>query len=361
MSNQKPQITNDECREIKAANKVTDNVVLIGIRGYYPDSFGKRGENDRGVYDDAIILISSRRFETFRANTDPSVYRAGIASMKTGVHRYYKGKHKNRYWALRLVGEQVPVTRDNQSGTKVGIALNIHKGGNRTTGSEGCQTLMPNDWDDFIEIVYDEMKHFEQQTIPYILIDEKDRRRGAFKMPTVVKAQAPKVEDDKDDILEIQNSNSQTEPSSAIQSNTNQNTANSAFNNPTQVQSATNQNVGSNFDLGGYANKAQETFSKAQGTVENAAQTFDQIQSIINALGNRKDSVKSLWTLVSQIVLQPIWALLAFFLAIPTEMWIVVAIIAGVVALLYLHRQNSLGKVRELGRLKILELAEFLK
>lgn len=360
MSNQKPQITKDESREIKAANKVIDEVVLIGIRGYYLDTFGKRGENDRNVYDDVILLLSPRRFKAFRANTDPSVYRAGIATMKTGVHRYYKGKHKKRYWALRLVGEQVPVSRDGQNGTKVGIALNIHKGGNRTTGSEGCQTLMPNDWDEFIELVYEEMEHYDQANIPYILIEEKDRRRGAFKMPTVVKA--PVVEKGDEDILGNQVQHSQTELPSVIQSNTNQNnSANSAINNPNQVQSATNQNAGTNFDFGGYINKAQETFSEAQGTAENAAQTYDQLQSVINTISNRKDSVKSLWTLVCQLVLQPLWALLAFFLAIPTEMWIVVAIIAGIVALLYLHRQNSLGKVREMARLKVLDLAELLK
>ena len=177
----KPQISVTEIREILAANKVTDKVCIIGIRGYYLDSMGKRGENDRNVYDDCIIVISPRRFEAFQANTDPSIYKKGVATMVVGVHRYCKGKHKGRYWALRLVGERVAVTRDRQ-GASIGVALNIHKGGRRTTGSLGCQTIQPDDWDDFIESVYDEMDFYGQKTIPYVLIDERERRAGKFKM-----------------------------------------------------------------------------------------------------------------------------------------------------------------------------------
>ncbi len=48
--------------------------------------------NDRGIYDDAIIVIdrSKRLVRTFNANTDPSAFRKGIATLKPGVHRYKK-------------------------------------------------------------------------------------------------------------------------------------------------------------------------------------------------------------------------------------------------------------------------------
>jgi hypothetical protein len=173
-----PKLSRQDVESLLRAKGVTDKVALVGIRGYYLDSMGKRGANDRGMYDDAIFVVSPRRFAAFRANTDPSIYRAGIATLKTGVHRYYKGKHKGLYWALRLVGEQAPVMRDGQTGTKTGIALNIHKGGNRSTGSLGCQTLMPSDWDEFIEMVYDEMDAYGQKQVPYLLVDEVERRRG---------------------------------------------------------------------------------------------------------------------------------------------------------------------------------------
>jgi hypothetical protein len=175
----RPKIGRQDVVRILAKFGVQDPVALVGIRGYYLDSQGKAGTNDRGIYDDAIILITPKSCISFVGNTDPSVFRPGIATMKPGVHRYYKGKHKQRYWALRLVGETVPVTRDGQTGTKTGVALNIHKGGFRTTGSEGCQTIHPQYWDEFIELVYDAMDAAGMKTIPYCLIEEVERRRDA--------------------------------------------------------------------------------------------------------------------------------------------------------------------------------------
>lgn len=175
----KPRLSRADIENLLIQKGVTDKVVLVGIRGYYLDSMGKKGANDRNVYDDAIFVISPTEFESFQANTDPSINRKGVATMKTGVHRYHKGKHRNSYWALRLVGDRVPVTRDGQ-GDSVGIALNIHKGGRRKTGSLGCQTLMPEDWDDFIELVYDQMDNYGQDTIPYVLVEEVERRAQPF-------------------------------------------------------------------------------------------------------------------------------------------------------------------------------------
>ena len=362
MSSQKPQISKNESLEIKSANKVTDQVVLIGIRGYYLDSLGKRGENDRNVYDDAIIVLSSRRFEAFRANTDPSIYRLGIATMKTGVYRYYKGKHKNRYWALRLVGEQVPVTRDGQDGTKVGIALNIHKGGNRTTGSEGCQTLMPSDWDDFIEIVYDEMAFCNQKTIPYILIDEKDRRRGTFKSPLLAEKEIDNllIRFDKDEPAaqvgdNIQNPVSNPAPNPAAQSSVSQSpktSASAALPVPPKLDLPS---------LGGYITGAQQKAAQAQDAIGSVLGTVDQIKIIKDAIDSRKDGAKSLWATVLQAVYQTAWAVVAFLIGLPVEVWIVVAAIVGIVGLAYLYRQISLGKVRDMARLELLRLAEILK
>jgi hypothetical protein len=376
MSN-KPNISRRESEDILLANQTTDKLAIIAIRGYYANSFGKRGENDRGVYDDAIIIISARKFETFRANTDPSVYRKHIATMKTGVHRYYKGKHKNRYWALRLVGEQVTVTRDGESGDKIGVALNIHKGGNRTTGSEGCQTLMPADWDDFIELVYDEMDFYGQKTVPYVLIDEKDRRSGVFKMPHITgkdfslddrEIDNLLIRFDKDESAALPTvSNQQSTPAEkpALIPLTPENVSQPQTScvSPQPIQhiwagTAEQLSVPSN---DGYLTGVQAKIEKAQDYIGTAMSAGDQVKEVMATLNENKDSKKSLWTIISQTFLQIFWAIFGVFAGIPREVWLVVAVIVAGITFYYLYRQITLGKIRETARLKILDVAASLK
>jgi lysozyme len=157
---------------------IDSGVAIVGIRGYYLDTMGEVGKNDRGIYDDAIIVVSDNVHASFNANTDPSIFRKGIASLKTGLHLYKKGKHGISrgpgYPALRPAAkdEALPVTRDGQ-GDSFGIAINIHKGGYKTTSSEGCQTIYPDQWQGFINLVYCEMERFGQKTIPYLLLENK--------------------------------------------------------------------------------------------------------------------------------------------------------------------------------------------
>jgi lysozyme len=154
----------------------TEEVYLIGIRGYYLDTMGKPGVNDRGIYDDCICIVAPNLFLAFNANTDPSAFRESIATLIPGRHLYKKGKHKisgpNPYQALRPAtdDESLPVTRDGKEGVFKGIAINIHKGGYTTTSSEGCQTVYPDQWKEFIDTVYAQMKQFNQHYIPYNLV-----------------------------------------------------------------------------------------------------------------------------------------------------------------------------------------------
>jgi lysozyme len=175
----RPQQAKSKTQALLTKARVADEVALVGIRGYYRDTMGEVGKNDRGIYDDAIFLISPNAYATFNANTDPSVKRQGIAVLKPGVHRYRKGKHGlskpgGGYPALRPAtpGEQLPVTRD-ETGDSMGIAINIHKGGTRTTSSEGCQTIHPSQWEAFISLAYSEMDRAGQKTIPYLLVEEE--------------------------------------------------------------------------------------------------------------------------------------------------------------------------------------------
>jgi lysozyme len=175
----RPQQAKSKTQALLTKARVDDAVALVGIRGYYSDSMGVPGENDRGIYDDAIFLVSPNAYATFNANTDPSVKRQGIAVLKPGVHRYRKGKHGlskpgGGYPALRPANpaEALPVTRDG-AGDSMGIAINIHKGGHNTTSSLGCQTIHPSQWPAFIGLVYSEMDRTGQKTSPYLLIEEE--------------------------------------------------------------------------------------------------------------------------------------------------------------------------------------------
>jgi lysozyme len=157
---------------------VRDPVVLVGIRGYYLDTMGRPGMNDRGIYDDAMIVTSPSIHASFNANTDPSITRPGIATLKPGVHPYCKGRHGISrgpgYPALRPAtpGERLPVVRDG-IGDDFGVAINIHKGGYYSTSSEGCQTIFPDQWEGFINLVYEQMDRYGVSTIPYVLVEEK--------------------------------------------------------------------------------------------------------------------------------------------------------------------------------------------
>jgi hypothetical protein len=167
----------DTERQVKSAG-VTDPVCLVGIRGYYRDSMGAKGKNDRGIYDDALILVSPNVHATFNANVDPGAHginpkvRKGYASLKPGVYRYKVGKHGirsgNPYTAL-VQAAAVTVQRDCGLTETGWFGINIHKGSTRSVSSEGCQTIPPAQWDAFITLVQSEMKRNNAKTLSYVL------------------------------------------------------------------------------------------------------------------------------------------------------------------------------------------------
>jgi hypothetical protein len=162
-------------------------VIVVGQRGYYRDTMGAPGVNDRGIYDDAIFLVSPSAFTSFNANTDPSSYRKGrgtgptkgMASLKPGawyVHRF--DKHKGKYLALCQRLGPVTVIRDGDPPYEdTGMfGINIHKGSYNSTSSEGCQTIHPGQWDSFISLAADQAQRYYNDrwktvVIPYILLE----------------------------------------------------------------------------------------------------------------------------------------------------------------------------------------------
>lgn len=90
-----------------------------------------------------------------------------------------------------------------------------------------------------------------------------------------------------------------------------------------------------------------EKIEQAGRVVEAVGKPIDAAVEIGNAIRRRSDSVKSLWTTLLSTVWQAVWAVIAFLIGLPIEVWLVVAVIAAGFGLYYLYRQISLGKLRE--------------
>lgn len=196
--NSRPKLTREEAEKILKHFKIdfsTYKVIIIGIRGYYANSIGLPGKNDRGVYDDAMFIITPDFFKSFNANCDPSSYRKGygfednkgMASLKANLV-YFSWKldyHKGKYLALCQRVGPMTVIRDGVNGdyehTSAWIGCNNHKGGINTTASLCCQTVPPQQWDEYIEDVSREMKKyygadFMKKCVPYAFVDEMYRK-----------------------------------------------------------------------------------------------------------------------------------------------------------------------------------------
>lgn len=176
----RPEITIQAATDLIHAHGIT-GPALLGRRGYYRDTMGKPGENDRGLYDDAIALVTPDFFKAWNANTDPSRFRDGIAVLRPGVWDYKLGIHNQskdpalhpHYEAL-VQADVVRVLRDGGKLEAGFFGINIHKGGYTTTSSEGCQTIYPDQWDDFIGSTKREMTRLKLTKIPYVLTEHDD-------------------------------------------------------------------------------------------------------------------------------------------------------------------------------------------
>ncbi|HEX8310113.1 MAG TPA: hypothetical protein VF614_02275 [Chthoniobacteraceae bacterium] len=162
-----------------------DPVAVVACRGYYMLTMGRPDRNDRGFYDDAIIVFSSSCHVAFNANVDPSIFRKDIATLKPGVWRYQPGTHNiskpaSRRYPAFVQAEKVTVLRDS-SGDAHGhpdpapyedtgwFGINIHRGGETTTSSLGCQTIPPAQWGAFHALLTDQLKRYNQKSFPYLL------------------------------------------------------------------------------------------------------------------------------------------------------------------------------------------------
>jgi lysozyme len=202
-----PQIPAEEVLRILTLNRCNlGEACALAIRGYYLDTMGKPGVNDRRIYDDAVAIYHpDRGVLTYQGNTDPNGYRKGhgtaestkgMGMLKKGVWRYGKGLHRGRRGFRQC--QQVTVIRDgNPPYEDTGWhAINIHSGAAESTSSLGCQTLPPSTFSQFQPLFYqwlDECKNAKMKndngelvrSFDYVLIEEPDRRQGNLTVPRV--------------------------------------------------------------------------------------------------------------------------------------------------------------------------------
>jgi len=167
------------------------DLTIVGVRGYYADTLGAVGRNDRAMYDDALFIVTPDAFIAFNANTDPSGYRKGrgtgaakgMASLNPGFWPVYRlDIHRagtpGQHLALCQRAGPVTVTRDGDPPyeDRGMFGINIHRGGVNGTSSEGCQTIPPSQWPAFIATVTDQAKRlfgadWRSEVIPYVLLE----------------------------------------------------------------------------------------------------------------------------------------------------------------------------------------------
>jgi chitosanase len=92
---------------------------------------------------------------------------------------------------------------------------------------------------------------------------------------------------------------------------------------------------------------AAKAIDSLEDRVKEIAARVDQAERIVVTTATRTDKAKSLWATIAGTMWQMLWAIGGFFAGVPREVWLVVAIIAGLLAALFIYRQITLGKMRE--------------
>lgn len=145
-----------------------ERVVVLGVRG------GVVGENKIGIYDDTLVVVTEALCEAFHGNTDPSHEVEGEANLICGLWRYRPGIHHiDKPTAYPAFVQAGPVTVARwQRGRDTGrFGINIHRGGANTTTSEGCQTILRSEWDEFHALVLEQLALAERTSFLYVLVD----------------------------------------------------------------------------------------------------------------------------------------------------------------------------------------------
>lgn len=169
-----PKQTKQESLDILANHGLsleTHKLLMLAVRGYYKNTFGKPNADDRKVYDDALFIISDNYYKAIQWNTNPSpTYKHGLAELITGLYDVKKHRHKGKYNAFQII--EAKVKRDGKSGVFVGnFGINLHYDGEYIpSGSLGCQTGRKSEFIKWQPQVYNLMDSLKLTTFKYLLV-----------------------------------------------------------------------------------------------------------------------------------------------------------------------------------------------
>lgn len=178
---------------------VLPKISLLGIRGYHTPAF-PNPIND--MYDDAIVRVIGDEIKIFQASVDPGSYYMlhpvnpqGCARLKCGLWQYKLGEHHNH--PALVQADEVVVDRIDKEGKRLCedhgyFGINIHSGGAEyLVGrySAGCQIIKTPEvwkdkWQDFFLPIFAACGVFNQDKIPYLLIDRVEA--NPVDLPSVV-------------------------------------------------------------------------------------------------------------------------------------------------------------------------------
>lgn len=178
---ERPQVTREMVEAWVRPHGPMPKFGIVGRRGYYRDAMGEVGENDCGIYDDSLTVVTPQAVVSFNANTDPSREYPGVAVLQPGFYVYRMGIHgltkpKERRYEALVQGGSVAIVRHGETTKYHGwFGINIHRGSTTGTSSEGCQTIVPAQWLEFLELVRSTLERAQVQHIYYILTQRSNR------------------------------------------------------------------------------------------------------------------------------------------------------------------------------------------
>lgn len=137
-------------------------ILAVVFRAYYRDTMGRKGVNDRSIYDDAWMLVTPNLFMAVNANADPSAAQGAVtdrASLELGFWPMWRlDLHRGQYLAFCQRAADCIVRRYNTASRPVGwkhptwgthlsgsrwrdwFGIKGYGGGHAMTSGDGCIT-----------------------------------------------------------------------------------------------------------------------------------------------------------------------------------------------------------------------------